>query len=77
MPYETGIESIDRIETIPLPEPSRAPAHILAYFVFQPDITAFELAQLLRFAPGVGGEKLTEDIWTELGSSVTRHLQRV
>jgi hypothetical protein len=38
-----------------------------------PDITAYELAVLL---PYLFGNQMTQQIWDNLGPSVTRHLKR-
>ena len=49
------------------------PKVVSATYDPQPDITAYELAQLLPIF--IYGSLLTEEKWTELGSA-TRHLKR-
>lgn len=50
------------------------PLYIQAQYKPLPDITAFELAQLL---PYLVGRHMTEADWDALGDRVTRHLERV
>lgn len=47
------------------------PTYVSAEFDPQPDITAYELAQIILHSG-----HMTEERWAELGPKVTRHMRR-